>query len=66
MEFKGTITAEHNDGIVRGPYLEMMYGPKVMELFRQVKAIFDPLDIFNPHKKIEATMEYFEKHLRRT
>lgn len=64
MEYNGTITAEHNDGIVRGPYLHMMYSPEVMELFRQVKRIFDPLNIFNPHKKTDATMEYFEKHLR--
>ncbi len=64
MEYKGSITAEHNDGIVRGPYLERMYGPHVMELFRQVKHTFDPLNIFNPHKKTDADMEYYKKHLR--
>lgn len=64
MEYKGSITAEHNDGIVRGPYLEMMYGSKMMELFRQVKTIFDPLNIFNPHKKTDADMDYYNKHLR--
>lgn len=66
MEYKGSITAEHNDGIVRGPYLELMYGPKVMELFRQVKTIFDPDNIFNPHKKTDADMDYYNKHLRHT
>ncbi len=66
MQYKGSITAEHNDGIVRGPYLELMYGPHMMELFRQVKHIFDPLNIFNPHKKTDANMQYYEKHLRRT
>jgi FAD/FMN-containing dehydrogenase len=64
MEYKGSITAEHNDGIVRGPYLEMMFGPKIMELFRQTKKIFDPLNIFNPHKKTDADMDYYQKHLR--
>lgn len=64
MEYKGSITAEHNDGIVRGPYLEMMYGSEMLELFKQVKNIFDPLNIFNPHKKTDATMEYYEQHLR--
>lgn len=64
MKYNGTITAEHNDGIVRGPYLHMMFGADVMELFHEVKRIFDPLKIFNPHKKTDATMEYFEKHLR--
>lgn len=66
MEFKGSITAEHNDGIVRGPYLEMMYGAEMLELFKQVKNIFDPLNIFNPHKKTDATMEYYRQHLRHT
>ncbi len=64
MEYKGSITAEHNDGIVRGPYLELMYGPQMMEVFRQVKRIFDPLNIFNPHKKTDADFTYYEKHLR--
>lgn len=64
MEFKGSITAEHNDGIVRGPYLERMYGPHVMELFRTVKHLFDPLHIFNPHKKTDADMDYYKTHLR--
>lgn len=64
MEFKGSITAEHNDGIVRGPYLEHMYGPHVMELFRQVKRICDPHNIFNPHKKTDADMAYYTAHLR--
>lgn len=66
MEYKGSITAEHNDGIVRGPYLEMMYGAEMLELFKQVKNIFDPLNIFNPHKKTDADMDYYEKHLRHT
>lgn len=64
MEFKGSITAEHNDGIVRGPYLEMMYGAEMLELFKQVKNIFDPLNIFNPHKKTDADMNYYKTHLR--
>ncbi len=64
-DYHGSFTAEHNDGLVRGPYLHKMFNPHIMELFRQVKRMFDPLDIFNPHKKVDATMEYFEKHLRR-
>ena len=54
IEFKGTITGEHNDGIIRTPYLEKMYGKKMIELFTQVKDIFDPNRIFNPHKKVDA------------
>jgi FAD/FMN-containing dehydrogenase len=64
MEYKGSITAEHNDGLVRGPYLELMFGPQMMELFKQVKNIFDPHNIFNPHKKTDANLDYYKQHLR--
>ncbi|MEK9171935.1 MAG: FAD-binding oxidoreductase, partial [Patescibacteria group bacterium] len=47
-EYKGTITAEHNDGIVRTPYLGKMYSPEVLKLFQKTKEIFDLLNIFNP------------------
>lgn len=63
LEYKGSITAEHNDGLVRGPFLEQMYGKNIFELFKQTKKIFDPLNIFNPHKKTDATKEYLKNHI---
>ncbi len=62
-KFDGSITAEHNDGIIRTPYLEQMYGREVVELFRQVKEIFDPQNIFNPGKKVGGSFEYLENHI---
>lgn len=62
-EFKGSISAEHNDGIVRTPYLGKMYSPEVLELFKKTKEIFDPLNIFNPGKKVNGTIEYLESHI---
>lgn len=62
-EFEGSISGEHNDGLVRGPYLEQMFGEKMYQLFKEVKEIFDPKNIFNPHKKIDATIEYSFSHL---
>ncbi len=52
LKYKGTITAEHNDGLIRSPFLKQMYGDKVYDLFRKTKQIFDPENIFNPNKKI--------------
>ena len=63
-EYKGTITGEHNDGIIRTPYLNKMYSPKILELFRKTKEIFDPLNIFNPGKKVGGTIEYLESHIK--
>ncbi|KKU49826.1 MAG: Oxidoreductase [Parcubacteria group bacterium GW2011_GWB1_49_7] len=62
-EYKGSITGEHNDGIVRTPYLNKMYSPEILELFKKVKHIFDPLNIFNPGKKVNGTIEYLESHI---
>ncbi len=69
-EYHGSTTGEHNDGIVRTPYLHKMYSPEVLELFRRVKEIFDPHGSFNPGKKVPATgsgqkgsLEYLTSHL---
>lgn len=65
LEYKGSITAEHNDGIIRTPYLEKMYGKDVVELFKKTKEIFDPLYILNPGKKVGGTFEDIKKKLIR-
>jgi FAD/FMN-containing dehydrogenase len=62
LEYKGSIAGEHNDGIVRTPYLKMQYGPKICALFEEVKDIFDPYRIFNPGKKVEITKRYALDH----
>ncbi len=65
-EFEGSITAEHNDGIMRTPYLEQMYGSEVYALFKRVKEICDPQNIFNPGKKIGGTKQYIADHISHT
>ena len=63
--YKGSITGEHNDGIIRTPYLELMYGAEVCNLFAEIKKIFDPLNILNPGKKIGGTVEDIERSMIR-
>ena len=63
LEYKGSITAEHNDGIIRSPFLEQMFGNEVFALFRKTKSIFDEKNIFNPGKKVGSTMKYLEEHI---
>lgn len=65
LNFKGSITAEHNDGIIRTPYLEKMFGPAMAGLFGQVKQIFDPQNIFNPGKKVGGTLTYAFSHIKK-
>lgn len=59
----GTITAEHNDGILRTPFVEEQFGSDMYKLFKEVKRIFDPNNIFNPGKKIGGTVEDLENAL---
>ncbi len=66
VEYKGTITAEHNDGLVRTPYLSKMYSPEVIALFEQTKKIFDPQGIFNPGKKVGGSLGYSLAHIRKS
>ena len=63
-QYGGTITAEHNDGIIRTPFLPKMFSLRVLSLFKQVKEIFDPQNIFNPGKKVGGTMEYLASHIK--
>lgn len=53
----GTTTGEHNDGRIRAPYLPMLYGPDMYEVFRRVKQVFDPYGTLNPGVKIDVTIE---------
>lgn len=64
----GSITAEHNDGLIRTAYLGKMYNAKVLEIFKQIKEIFDPLYILNPRKKVmigdqASSLEYMTSHI---
>ena len=63
VRFKGSITGEHNDGIIRTPYLPLMFSPKMIELFARVKEIFDPLGVLNPGKKTGGTIGDITKNM---
>lgn len=48
----GTITGEHGVGTLKRPWLPRQVGPEVLEIQRQLKALFDPLGILNPGKAL--------------
>lgn len=64
LKYNGLLTAEHNDGLLRGPYLEKEFGEEIFKIFKEIKNIFDPQNIFNPYKKVTAEKEYSFKHIR--
>ena len=65
LKHGGTTTGEHNDGIIRTPYLEKQFGTDMVRLFAETKKIFDPLTIFNPGKKVGGTFEDIERDMLR-
>lgn len=65
-EFNGSITGEHNDGIIRTPFVKMQFGGEVYRLFEEIKKIWDPQGIFNPGKKVGGTLDYAMSHIVRS
>lgn len=53
-KYKGSFSGEHGDGIVRAEFLPLMIGQKNYELLKRIKSYFDPHNIFNPGKIVEA------------
>ncbi len=64
MELGGSTSGQHNDGRIRGPLLEDMYGKEGLKLLRDVKKIFDPFSILNPGVKTAATKDALKSGLR--
>jgi hypothetical protein len=54
-KYNGSMTAEHNDGLIRTPYLPFMFGKDMVQVFEKTKHLFDPQGIFNPGKKVGGT-----------
>jgi hypothetical protein len=42
-----------------------MFGAEMVRLFQRTKELFDPLNIFNPGKKVGGTFDYAMTHIRR-
>jgi FAD/FMN-containing dehydrogenase len=59
----GTTTGEHNDGIIRTPYLPQLFGTEMMILFARTKKIFDPENILNPGKKVGGSFADIERDM---
>ena len=62
LAFDGSLSGEHGDGLVRSEWNRKMFGPVVYEAFRQVKRGFDPANVLNPGKVVDAPA--MEQNLR--
>jgi FAD/FMN-containing dehydrogenase/Fe-S oxidoreductase len=54
LRYGGALSGEHGDGLVRSPFQQKMFGPVLYEAFREIKQTFDPLNLLNPGKIVDA------------
>ncbi|MFH4968245.1 FAD-linked oxidase C-terminal domain-containing protein [Gaetbulibacter sp. M240] len=61
-KYRGSMSGEHGDGIVRSSYIPMMIGEDNYQILKRIKSVFDPNNIFNPGKIVDALP--IDKNLR--
>jgi FAD/FMN-containing dehydrogenase/Fe-S oxidoreductase len=54
LEFGGSLSGEHGDGLARSEWNRKMFGPAIYEAFRRIKQAFDPNNVLNPGKVVDA------------
>jgi Fe-S oxidoreductase len=54
LEFGGAMSGEHGDGLARSHWNKKLFGPQLYTAFQDVKRAFDPLNIMNPGKIVNA------------
>ena len=65
IEMGGSTSGEHNDGLLRAPYLPKVYGEEMYKLFQAVKEAFDPYDTLNPGVKMNVKLKDLPPLLRK-
>ncbi|HSH66804.1 MAG TPA: FAD-linked oxidase C-terminal domain-containing protein, partial [Bacteroidia bacterium] len=53
-KYKGSLSGEHGDGRLRGEFIPFMLGEEIYQLFRKMKMVWDPWNIFNPGKIVDT------------
>ena len=54
IEFEGTMSGEHGDGLVRSWFVERFFGSRVYGAFQEIKRLFDPPGLMNPGKVVNG------------
>lgn len=65
-EWKGGISAVGGDGLERTHELPRVYNEATRDVFKKLKESWDPLQIFNPSKKISIARDYLQRHIARS
>jgi FAD/FMN-containing dehydrogenase/Fe-S oxidoreductase len=63
-EFKGSLTGEHGVGMARAEFLTEHLGPELVQVMREIKAVFDPKGLMNPGKVFPSDLHRIDSDLR--
>ncbi|HEY3627259.1 MAG TPA: FAD-binding and (Fe-S)-binding domain-containing protein [Terracidiphilus sp.] len=58
LSYGGSLSGEHGDGQSRAALLPKMFGPELMQAFREFKALWDPENRMNPGKVVDPVRVY--------
>ncbi|MDE5423529.1 FAD-binding protein [Ancylomarina sp. DW003] len=61
-KYKGSLSGEHGDGRLRGEFIPLMLGETIYNIFKEIKQVWDPNNIFNPEKIVNTPK--MNTHLR--
>ena len=61
-KYRGSLSGEHGDGRLRAEFIPQMVGVHNYKLLKEVKSTWDPNNIFNPGKIVNAAP--MDEHLR--
>ncbi len=61
-KYGGAMSGEHGDGLARSQFIERIFGPELYQAFRRLKGTFDPQNLMNPGKIVDAPA--MTEHLR--
>lgn len=53
-KYNGVLSGEHGDGRLRGEFLPFMVGEQVYDIWKDIKQLWDPNNIFNPGKIVNS------------
>ena len=64
LKYSGTTSGEHGEGLVRSEFSEQLFGAKLTQAFKEIKAAFDPENYLNPGKVVNPPRMDDESLLR--
>jgi FAD/FMN-containing dehydrogenase/Fe-S oxidoreductase len=64
LQFKGALAGEHGVGIARTEYMQQQVGENLFGVMAEIKAAFDPHNLFNPGKIVHDGRYHIDENLR--